>query len=692
MTNPPATPTPKDALSHERNVESSFSIVRSRQLSAHWRNGCPVFAYFALLLVVCGLLQPVRAQTLTNGFDLAGSLVLGTTNFYTLAATNGDVLLLRVGAATFRPLISLHAPNGASLGSSAGPGSSALDAAMPIVTASTNGLFTVRVSSYYGNGSGNFNVSLARVPGAYQVAPSDQGGTLTNGAASAGALTLGDLDVWSFSANAGDRFLARMGAEGFRPYLLLYGPNGTQLDTGAGGSNSDTDALVEAQAATTGTYTIVAQSYYANGNGPYTLHLAKLPGDFVVSPGDDGGVLLNGASNSGTITKGDLDLWKFDAATGDNVLLRVGAPNLRPAMRLYGPTGILLREAVGATSSDNDASIAAVATNAGTYTVVLQSYYVNLTSTYSLNLAKIPGPFAFAPGDDGGPLTNGFAHQATNSLGDLDVWTFDATAGDTVALRVGAPDYRPQITLYGPNGAALVTASGGTSSHRDSAIFMVVTNTGVFTLAQWSYYNDGAGPYTLNFSRVPGAYQVAPGDEGGRLTNAISRQGTIALGDLDVWSLAACKGYLFSVVCEKLSGAMTPRLRLFGRNGALLATSQHATTATIVYRGTNSGDYTLMVDGAGVNDGGTYRLTAYGIQEDALRLCPPFVSGGNLELTGYGGEATAGFTLLTSTNAATPIAQWSPVLTNHFDVYGGFTHTNRFDPSEAMRFFRLRTE
>jgi hypothetical protein len=642
--------------------------------------------------LLVGLLPPVSAQTLTNGFDRADTLTLGATNIYSLYATNGDTLVLRVGTATFRPLITLHAPNGPSLGASAGPGSSALDAALPAVTASTNGLFTVRVSSYYGNGSGSYSVSLARVPAPYEIASFDEGGLLTNGGATPGNLAVGDLDIWSFAANAGDSVLARIGATDFRPSLTLYGPNGAQVATGFGSSSSDTDALLEAQAATAGTYTIIVQSYYANGHGPYTLNLAKVPGDFIVSSGDEGGELTNGAPNSGEITKGDLDLWKFEAATGDNILLRIGAPSLRPALRLYGPTGILIRSGLGASSSDTDASISAVATNTGTYTVVAQSYYQNRASLYTLSLAKIPGSLSSAPGDDGGPLTNGLAHQATNSLGDLDVWTFQADAGDSISLRVGAPEYRPQMTLYGPDGTVVQTASGSSSAHRDVSIFTVVTNTGVFTLTEWSYYYDGTGPYTLNFSRVPGPYLVSPGDEGGPLTNAVSREGVIALGDLDVWNFAACKGYPISLRCEKLTGGLTPRIRLFGRNGVLLATAQNATTTTLNYPGTNSGNYTLLVDGAGVNDSGTYRVTAYGIQEDTLTLCPPRVSGDTLELTGYGGNPSAAFTLLTSTNITASIAEWSPLLTNQFDAFGGFVHTNDFAPGEATRFFRLRAE
>lgn len=630
-------------------------------------------------------------QTLTNGFDQAGTLVLSSTNTYTFYATNGDTVILRAGA-PFRPLVVLRAPNGVALATASGSGSSSIDAATTPLVMTTNGLFTVQVSSYYGNGTGATSLSLARVPGAFEVAPADEGGSMVNGGAYSGTNSLGDIDMWSFIATAGERIMVRVGTTGFRPYLLLYGPNGAQLAVGAGNGSGDTDGLVDATAPSNGTYTAVLESYYANGSGPYTIHLAKSTGAFVVSPGDEGGDLINGAANTGLITKGDLDLWRFDASVGDNVSIRIGSPAFRPWLRLYGPTGVLFREGLAATSADNDTLISGRVTNAGTFLVVAQSYYDSLSSPYTLHLAKMPGSYVVSPGDEGGTLTNGFANLATNSLGDLDVWTFSANAGDNLALRVGAPDYRPWIQLYGPNGVLFRDAPGSASSHHDAAIFVQATNSGVFTVVQQSYYIDGSGPYTLSFGRFPGSYLVLPGDEGGRLTNGVSYDATMALGDLDLWNFAACKGYPFTVTCQKLGGTFTPRVRLYGRNGALLATAQNAATVTLTYPGTNSGNYTVMIDGAGVNDSGTYRLTAYGIYEDALQLCPPLVAGSNLGLTGYGGNAGDSFVLLTATDIEMPSAQWTPLLTNQFDAFGGFDHTNLFHAGEAARFFRVRKD
>jgi hypothetical protein len=352
----------------------------------------------------------------------------------------------------------------------------------------------------------------------------------------------------------------------------------------------------------------------------------------------------------------------------------------------------LIATGAGAGSSDNDATVQTIATNTGTFTTVVQGYYENISGPYTLTLAKIPGEFVVSPGNDGGVLANGKAQQATNSLGDIDLWNFTANAGENIALRLGSPDFRPTINLYGPNGKLLATSSGASSSSRDVAIFVQTTNSGTFTVVEQSYGYDGTGPYTLNLGHFPGAFEVSPGDEGGSLTNAISREGVIALGDLDLWSLSACKGYPISLTVEKLSGTFTPRIRLYGASGALLATAQNATLATLSYPGTNSGSFTAMIDGAGANDSGTYRLTAYGIYDDGLNLCPPIISGTNLNLSGFGGIATSNFVILTATSLTTPIALWQPLLTNQFNAFGGFDRTNQFNLTDKERYFRLRTE
>lgn len=70
---------------------------------------------------------------------------------------------------------------------------------------------------------------------------------------------------------------------------------------------------------------------------------------------------------------------------------------------------------------------------------------------------------------------------------------------------------------------------------------------------------------------------------------------------------------------------------------------------------------------------------------------PAYISGGNLILTGSGGTAGAGYTWLTSTNLAAPIALWTTNTAGNFDGSGDFSNAIPASTSTPARFFRLRT-
>src|SRR2546428_13444827 len=77
-------------------------------------------------------------------------------------------------------------------------------------------------------------------------------------------------------------------------------------------------------------------SYSLADTGTYVLHLAQIPEAFVVPAGDEGGLLVNGANQTGTITLADLDMWTFHANTGDSINLRLGTTNFRSEERREG--------------------------------------------------------------------------------------------------------------------------------------------------------------------------------------------------------------------------------------------------------------------------------------------------------------------------------------------------------------------
>ena len=63
---------------------------------------------------------------------------------------------------------------------------------------------------------------------------------------------------------------------------------------------------------------------------------------------------------------------------------------------------------------------------------------------------------------------------------------------------------------------------------------------------------------------------------------------------------------------------------------------------------------------------------------------------GNFVLTGTGGSANGTYFVLTSTNLALPLSNWTRLFTNEFDGDGNFNFTNVPDPNAPQVFYLLQ--
>jgi hypothetical protein len=451
------------------------------------------------------------------------------------------------------------------------------------------------------------------------VSTGDQGGPLTNGATHGGEIVQGDLDVWTFTATAGDRIDLHIGettdTDDFRPWIQLWAPTGATL-----GSTSGTDAAqMEAVAPVTGTYLVLVASFDSgfDGTGTYRLTMAHTPGPITISPGDQGGPLVNGAEHTGEIVQGDLDVWTFTATAGDRITLHIGeltdTDDFRPWIQLWTQTGATL----GSTSGVAAAQMDVVAPVTGTYFVLVASFDSGFdgTGTYRLTMAHTLAPITVSPGDQGGPLVNGAEHTGEIVQGDVDLWTFTATAGDRIALHVGelaeTDDFRPWIQLWAPTGASLGSTSGVAAAAMDAVA--PVTGTYLVLVASFDSGFDGTGTYRLTMAHTPGPITVSPGDEGGALTSGVSRAGTIARGDLDVWTISVAAGQHITVNLSQTSETddFRPWQQVWAPNGALVGSTSGIDTAALVNATAPvSGTYLVLVASfdSGFDGTGTYSL------------------------------------------------------------------------------------
>jgi hypothetical protein len=627
---------------------------------------------------------------MTSAVQHTATLDIGDLDLWDFTANAGETLLVRMGATGFNPWIRLFGPTGILVASGQSLASGGRDIELSFRT-TNSGTYTLVTAGTYPNNFGTYAVSLVRAPGPVTISPGDDGGPMTNGVQHAGTIDIGDLDPWQFSANTGDGLVVRMGTDDYNPHIRLISPLGLIVASGMSTPVGGRDVELVFRATNSGIYTLVAAATYPNNSGGYILTLAQTPGAITVSPGDQGGPLTNGVQHMASLEIGDLDAWNFTAGTGENLVVRMGTTAFNPFLRLYSPQGVLVADEVNGTVGGRDVELSFKTTNAGSYTLVAASAYPNGAGDYILTLAHFPGSPTISAGDEGGALTSGYKHSGQLDVGDLDLWSFTAGAGENFLFRLGTAAANPHLRVYDPSGALVLNSANGTVGGRDLETPLTATNAGTYAVLVDSYYANGATDYILTMARLAGPISVAPGDEGGPMTNEVSYAGSIDLGDLDGWTFLSCRGSPLSVRVDRLDGTLgfAPRLRLYGQRGTLLASAQGTTQATLSYLTTNSGRFILIMGSANLNQSGTYRLTALGITEDELQLCPPVPSGTNYYLGGFGGTPGARLVIYTATDVTLPRAQWTPLATNQFDASGLFELIRPFDRQELERYFLL---
>ena len=441
------------------------------------------------------------------------------------------------------------------------------------------------------------------------------GAALINGGFITGTISSpGETDIHTFSAGAGQGVQIRvvdLAAGSLAPAMALHRPDGTLITNASGG-------LVAAVACPSGpctldqagTYQVRVSDNTGQFTGQYRVYLTVAPG------ANEGGTLPNGGVVSGQIDLGDLDSYTFPASAGEGVQLRVGDTSggpLVPRITLYRPDGSQV-------TNPNGSGAAAILCpsgtctidQTGTYTVVVSdgSGSVSQTGSYDLYLTRAPGA------NELGTLPNGGGVSNQIDIGDLDSYTFDASAGEGLQLRVADTSgsaLAPRVTLYRPDGSQVIGATGGSVA----AILCPsgtcgIDQTGTYTVvvADGSGSVSQTGTYDLNYARAPGA------NEHGQLSDGDLVAEFIGLGDLDSYTFAAAAGANVLLQLEDTSGsALAPGMVLYRPDGTQVTSAASGTSASIVCpSGTcaidQTGIYTVIVaDGSGsLSQTGSYTL------------------------------------------------------------------------------------
>ena len=546
---------------------------------------------------VASMFGSAHATVLPNGGVISEEIsVVGESDTHTFVANAGDSVYLRVADtettefinSDFFPRVSLFDPSGTFLTS----GQGALVGSV-FENLVVSGEYTVVVEdvSSGNDETGTYDLYYAKAPGA------NEGGALPNGGSVSDRIDLGDIDTYTFTANAGESVYLRVADtettefinSDLFPRVELFDPSGTFL---TGGQGALVGSLFE-NLVVSGEYTVVVRDV-SSGNdavGDYDLYYAKAPG------ADEGGALPNGGSVSDRIDLGDIDTYTFTANAGESVYLRVADTettefinsDLFPRVELFDPSGTFLTGGQGALVGSLFENLVMT----GEYTVVVRdvSSGDDAVGDYDLYYAKAPGA------DEGGTLTNGGSVSDRIDLGDIDTYTFTANAGESVFLRVADTettefinsDLFPRVELFDPSGTFLTGGQGALVG----SLFENLVMTGEYTVVvrDVSSGDDAVGTYDLYYAKAPGA------NDGNGISGGETKADFIDLGDLDAYAFMPLNvGTNAIVTVTDLDGGdLFPRVALFDPSGAFVTGAQGPLVAEINANLSQSGVYTLVV-------------------------------------------------------------------------------------------------
>ncbi len=269
-----------------------------------------------------------------------------------------------------------------------------------------------------------------------------------------------------------------------------------------------------------------------------------------------------------------------------------------------------------------------------------------------------------------GPIGLMIIGSGTQTLGDTNTYTGNTTvnAGTLALSGTGSINKTPVITMAA---GATVDASGRTDGTLTLASGQVLngfgTVKGVLTVASTSTVAPGSaaspGVLTVTSSATLGGTNVMKLDPASGTNDVLSVGGTLTYGG--------------TLNVTNLSGALAAgdSFKLF--NASAYAGSFSTTNLPALGNG-------LVWDTSALTNG-----ILNVVSKPAPYIAGFSLSGTNLVFSGTNGWANGIYELLTSTNVALALTNWTAIATNTFDSNGQFNLTNGINPDAPQQFYIL---
>lgn len=412
-----------------------------------------------------------------------------------------------------------------------------------------------------------------------------------------------------------------------------------------------------------------------NGSQVYNGLISGSGGRFV--PRGNGGVIFNNGAN--TFNDSGVDNNGF-GPSGYSVLLSSGNVGVGADAASWPTSSPLGTGILGIQVSSSEGGESHLFASGGAHTITNNIAYTSATNTATLTLSgsnslTLAGSFTLSGGDGTGPTNRTINVQNTTAPSTISGVISDAGLGcGLIKIGAGTLVLSAVNTYTGPttisNGTLLVNGQIGTN----------------ITVAGGTLGGSGTvlGPVTVSSGAT-----LAPG--------------TSAIGTLTITTNLTLNGNLLFKVHKGLSqsndiASVSGTLTSSGV-GELTVTNAGSTALVVgdtfkLFNKAVANGSTLGVSGGGVlwanhlQVDGSISVTSLIVPTPVINSVVIQANGTNLVFSGTNGPVDGGYSVLSSTNLTTPLANWVLQASGTFNGTGGFSYTNVIDV--PTRFLLLR--
>lgn len=441
---------------------------------------------------------PAQSNEIINyGESVTRRIAANASQRFQFEGQAGDVVDIRVQGDLFNTL-TLYTPDDIALATSRNLALNEPASRIGYFVLPSANTYTIEITNV---GQGDEQYTLSLNGGAYAVIPIQFGDTATN--------TLSDphVDIWTFSASAGDTVSLVIQSD-FDSFVELFAP-GSQLSGTTRSNSAGSAEILNLSLDATGSYHL-AVSYFGAAGGDYSVQLDGVSANFWV--------LEHGIEAEARFVTADPHQWTFQGVAGEFVTIGV-ISRLDTFMALY------VGEQLIASDDDlfrhnpylRDVELPA----SGTYTLYVWDY------TYTGGTYKIFFNKSLTASENGSNhLTFGDAFY-DEFEGDQVTWTFDGTRGDVISIGTHL-SFIGALNLYNPAGELLARSFTTTPAH-PNVLDLRLPTTGTYRIVLEQDYAT-SNTYRIGLlGRTEEIASVAYGDEILLMATVSEREQTFVL-------------------------------------------------------------------------------------------------------------------------------------------------------------------